>query len=99
MKDNEVQPATTGIRPFSDESCPGELYRDTSGDLWQVIGWITRPAAILVNRRTGEKHVEVIGCRNAERFSAEGRISLEDAPPTGRTPQREWSDIKREHGL
>jgi hypothetical protein len=66
-----------GLSPFTDKSQPGELYRDTAtGDLWQVIGWINSPAAILVNRRSGEKHVEVIGCRNAERFTAEGRIDL-----------------------
>jgi hypothetical protein len=68
---------TTGLAPFTDVSRAGELYRDTeTNELWQVIGWITHPAAILVNRRTGEQHVEVIGCRNAERFVSEGHAEL-----------------------
>lgn len=45
-------------------------YRDENGDEWEVIGWITDPAAILVNARTGKSHVEIIGCMNAERFTA-----------------------------
>lgn len=77
MKGELRTPLTTGIREFTDESQPGELYRDAQGgDLWYVIGWITKPAAILVNQRTGKRHVEVIGSLNAERFTSEGHIDL-----------------------
>jgi hypothetical protein len=54
----------------------GDLYatrtNDVSGpdftELWQVIGYITEPAAVLRNLSTGVVHVEVIGCLNAEKY-------------------------------
>lgn len=60
-----------GLRQF-DRNRSGheqEVYRDDSGDYWEAIGWITHPATLLRNMRTGERHVEVIGCLNAERFA------------------------------
>jgi hypothetical protein len=70
--------------PFTDTSKPGALYT-TEPDaieiepahLWQTIGFITSPAAILKNLATGEVHVEVIGCPNADRFT---RLIVLDAP-------------------
>jgi hypothetical protein len=60
----------TGLRQFDRSATPRRyIYRDgETGEYWEAIGWITHPAAILRNMRTGEQHVEVIGCRNAERF-------------------------------
>lgn len=58
-----------GLAPFTSSSQPGEQYYDHStGHVWKVIGWITQPAAILANLATGERHIEIIGCPNAERF-------------------------------
>lgn len=60
---------TTGLRAFDPSTTSYEVYHDEqSGEYWREIGWITRPATILVNMRTGQQHVEVIGCPNAERF-------------------------------
>lgn len=57
------------LEPFTPSSKPGEIYRDDTGALWEVIGYINNPAAILRNVRTDEQHVEVIGCLNADRFT------------------------------
>lgn len=58
-----------GLAPFTSASRPGELYYDDQTEqVWQAIGWITQPATILENLTTGERHIEVIGCRNANRF-------------------------------
>lgn len=45
------------------------IYQDQSNDLWEVVGYITKPAAILQNVKTGVQHVEIIGCLNAQRFT------------------------------
>lgn len=42
--------------------------RSEPGNLWIVQGVITSPALTLVNAKTGESRVEVIGCLNAERY-------------------------------
>lgn len=58
------------LTPFTATSSPGEVYSDAvTGDLWEAIGWITSPATILKNARTGQTHVEIIGCVNAMRFT------------------------------
>jgi hypothetical protein len=54
---------------YTEDSDHTEVYRDEQGQLWQAVGWITRPATILQNIKTGETLVEVIGCPNAERFT------------------------------
>lgn len=45
------------------------IYQDESGELWEAIGYITSPATVLRNVKTGEQHVEIIGCLNANRFT------------------------------
>ena len=59
------------IKPFDpNKTAPSDnIYLDDNGVIWQAIGWITNPAVILQNVQTGEQHVEVIGCLNAERFT------------------------------
>jgi hypothetical protein len=57
------------LTPYTNDSKPGEVYRDRDGSLWQTIGFITAPTAILVNVKTGERVYEVIGCPNAERWT------------------------------
>ncbi len=67
------------IKPFNPAMTEtGELYlkrgRNVVGskveasDVWQLIGYITHPAAILLNLRTGERHVEIIGSETAKEF-------------------------------
>lgn len=53
----------------TDFSTPAPVYQDDRGELWEVIGYITHPATCLRNIKTGERHVEIIGCKNAERFT------------------------------
>ena len=57
---------TTGIAPYDpDKSEPFERYVDAmTGDVWEVIGYIVDPAALMQNTRTKERHIEVIGCQN-----------------------------------
>jgi hypothetical protein len=58
------------LEPVPDEiSYPREVYQDDNGELWMVVGYITKPATILENVKTGVHHVEIIGCLNAERFT------------------------------
>lgn len=63
------------LEPYSRDAMPGGIYTTAEEqlhirpeNLWQVIGFIDKPAAVLRNLATGEKHVEIIGCPNAERF-------------------------------
>ena len=65
-----------GFAPYTNESTPGELYRDTeTNEIWQAVAWV-KPAVILINRRTGKKRVEPIFDPKSERFVAEGRAEL-----------------------
>lgn len=69
MTNDKSKTAARGLAPFTDASRPGEMYYDEeTKQVWRVIGWITQPAAILDNITTGERHVEIVGCPNANRF-------------------------------
>jgi hypothetical protein len=72
----------SGLAPFDIRTSGRmlETYHDSgTGDVWEAIGWITKPATILRNQRTGEHRVEVIGCLNAERLVRRENMSPQDA--------------------
>jgi hypothetical protein len=52
------------------------VYQDQDGSLWEVIGYITKPAAILRRVTDHVQHVEIIGCPNAERWT---RLTPQDS--------------------
>lgn len=41
-----------------------DLYRDMTGNVWEVVGLCDRPQATLRNLTTGEQEEHVIGCLN-----------------------------------
>lgn len=49
-----------------------DLYRDHSNRVWEVIGLITHPVAVVRNIATGETEHHVIGCLNWKNKWREG---------------------------
>lgn len=46
-----------------------EVYQNSDGSIWRVLGYITKPAVILRNLETQETIVEIIGCPRADRWT------------------------------
>lgn len=57
------------LAPYTGNERCREIYQDRDGSIWRAIGYIDRPAAILMNIKTGATITEVIGCANAERWT------------------------------
>lgn len=41
-----------------------DIFRDTHGQIWEVIGLVNEPLAVVRNIETGETEHHVIGCPN-----------------------------------
>ena len=42
----------------------GDVYRDRDGDLWEAIGLVTEPQAVVRRVKDGHQEEHVIGCLN-----------------------------------
>jgi hypothetical protein len=51
-----------------------DVYRDTAGDLWEVVALVTEPQAIFQRVRDGERSTHVVGCPNMTRQFPEGPL-------------------------